>query len=1107
VKEDRKNFLQLACLSTSAFALMATALVPTQTWAQDADDDEEVEEVIVTGSRIKRTGFDTVQPATVVDSEFIDARGFDNIATALNELPGFSPGISNNGGQAGQNVGQNFVNAFGLGSQRTLILINGRRTVGQNTPTIVGTGVGGGLQVDLNIIPTALIDRVETIFTGGAPIYGSDAIAGTVNLIMKDDYEGMDTEVQYGISDRGDAKNYRFRSTMGGNFADGRGNVVFAVEYSNQAGLIGNDRPEYHNGVRSNCTNTGGLERASDGVVTDEVMCADGVNIWQLPDTGYILPGYGAAYMFPGWGNSLVDADGDPVMFDLDGGLIKVSATNPGDSSRGNPGIFFSQGADSQNNPYYTNIRGDTTTFRSPLERYMTMGMGHYDISDNVRFITEFLYSRSESTDERNQPSWSTEFFAPGQGALRINIADNPWVTDELRTLLAVPVAAPTDDDPDAVNIGYDPLDPTAQYFFVTRSNQDMARQINSRNFRDQEVFRYVAGFEGEFESLGRSFDWDLTYTFGQTHATTSQTTMNFERYGLAVDAVSLADDEVGAGVWVIRGGQAMQLAGPSQAGDIACRSTVNPPEDLLQGGRASAGNRNDIDACIPINIMGVNQGADEAVNYLFQNQIALTELQQSVVEGSVATELWEMEAGAVGFAAGFAHRRENGRFDSGQGAILGIDNAAPATNTAGSFQTSEIYGELFIPIAANGAGFMSGVFSNWSVEGAARYVDNNRAGGDTTWTVGSRATLNMFGDAFTFRGNYTEAIRAPSLSELFQPLAQSFFFASDPCDMRFIDQGPAPATRRANCEAEVAAAMAAGELPTDFDLAVHQSVIVNASQPGLTGGNPNLLNESSEAWSLGLVFQPSEWIPGLTISADWTDITINNAMVTPSATQLSRACYDNTAYPDVPLGAGSACDTFSRTVGTGTGYGPDTVNNLPFDLIAPITTVVNAAVREFAGATVNATYEFELADLVSDLEGTIRLTGNYFYLKRDQQTVAGADLDEFHGEQNNAKHTYSVNGVYSNGDFMTMLQWRHSGSFIPSNEFADDRRDVQLVPGWDVFNMTLGYQFTETIRGRFVVDNIFDDRGDSMVQQAYVSNGAYDPFGRRYSFAISTSF
>jgi len=181
----RRESLKSRLLSTSAAALLAFPAAMAGSggaFAQDQDQDqgasEEIEEVVVTGSRIRRAGFDTLQPAVQVDADFVDERGFSNVAQALNEIPAFGlPGASNTGGQSSQNLGQNFVNAFGLGSQRTLTLINGRRTVGQNTPTAVGTGAGSGLQVDLNIIPTALIERIETIFVGGSPIYGSDAVA------------------------------------------------------------------------------------------------------------------------------------------------------------------------------------------------------------------------------------------------------------------------------------------------------------------------------------------------------------------------------------------------------------------------------------------------------------------------------------------------------------------------------------------------------------------------------------------------------------------------------------------------------------------------------------------------------------------------------------------------------------------------------------------------------------------------------------------------------------------------------------------------------------------------------------------------------------------
>lgn len=154
-----------------------------------AQQTEELMEVIVTGTRIRRAGFDTLQATLTADSEQIERRGYTNVAQALNDLPGFGPSGADTVGstQATHNVGQSFVNLFSLGSQRTLVLVNGRRYVTSNTPAL---GQPAGSQVDLNTIPVSLIDRVEVVSIGGAPVYGSDAIAGTVNIILKKDFEG-----------------------------------------------------------------------------------------------------------------------------------------------------------------------------------------------------------------------------------------------------------------------------------------------------------------------------------------------------------------------------------------------------------------------------------------------------------------------------------------------------------------------------------------------------------------------------------------------------------------------------------------------------------------------------------------------------------------------------------------------------------------------------------------------------------------------------------------------------------------------------------------------------------------------------------------------------
>jgi outer membrane receptor protein involved in Fe transport len=203
------------------------------------------EEVVVTGSRIARPNFDSATPSVVIDAAQIENRGFETLGQAINEQPAFGvPGASPVGAAQGGSFGsgQSFVNFLGLGSQRTLTLVNGRRFVTSNTASIFGPSAAGS-QVDLSAINTRLVERVETIAIGGAPIYGSDAIAGTVNVILRRDFEGIEIDGQYGIGEPGDAANYRVRAIAGFNFAGDRGNVVLSGEYNRGEGLVYNDRP------------------------------------------------------------------------------------------------------------------------------------------------------------------------------------------------------------------------------------------------------------------------------------------------------------------------------------------------------------------------------------------------------------------------------------------------------------------------------------------------------------------------------------------------------------------------------------------------------------------------------------------------------------------------------------------------------------------------------------------------------------------------------------------------------------------------------------------------------------------------------------------------
>ncbi|WP_375428560.1 TonB-dependent receptor domain-containing protein [uncultured Sphingomonas sp.] len=211
-----------------------------------ADGEEgDVNEVVVTGSRIPRPETSGVLPGVQVDSVQIQARGFTNALEVLNDIPLVGPGSSpltgNNGGQSAS-LGSAFVDLLDLGTARTLTLVNGRRFVSGNAGSLFVDGNASGSQVDVNVIPAGLISRVDVLTVGGAAAYGSDAIAGVVNYILRDDYEGSEVTGLAGISERGDAAQYTARVLAGRNFMDDRANLTLAAEYNRNDGLLGRDR-------------------------------------------------------------------------------------------------------------------------------------------------------------------------------------------------------------------------------------------------------------------------------------------------------------------------------------------------------------------------------------------------------------------------------------------------------------------------------------------------------------------------------------------------------------------------------------------------------------------------------------------------------------------------------------------------------------------------------------------------------------------------------------------------------------------------------------------------------------------------------------------------
>ena len=204
--------------------------------AQGAAEETAAEMMVVTGSRIARENIDATVPITSLSAAELLQNGSVNVGDRLALLPQFRPTFtSQNSGRFIGTAGLSILDLRGQGTNRTLVLQNGLRHV---------TSQPGASTVDVSTIPVDLIERVDIVTGGNSSVYGSDAIAGVVNFVLKRDFEGIQGRAQAGISSRGDSAQYLATITAGKNFADGRGNIALSLEYNKSDPLFYADRPE-----------------------------------------------------------------------------------------------------------------------------------------------------------------------------------------------------------------------------------------------------------------------------------------------------------------------------------------------------------------------------------------------------------------------------------------------------------------------------------------------------------------------------------------------------------------------------------------------------------------------------------------------------------------------------------------------------------------------------------------------------------------------------------------------------------------------------------------------------------------------------------------------
>jgi outer membrane receptor protein involved in Fe transport len=490
------------------------------------------EDVIVTGSRIARPGFDTLEAATSTDAAELARRGYTNVLEALQATPGFGPAANSQIGTSQGNLGiaQSYADFFGLGSQRTLTLVNGRRFVSSNTVSGAGSAVSPGSQVDLNMIPVGLIDHIETVAIGGAPVYGSDAIAGTVNIILKNKYQGFELTGQTSISSRGDAANQSVHALAGRNFADGRGNIVIAGEYTKQSGMVLANRFPFRYLVPSGNTNP------SDGISSQMVVNA----LHYAPLTPGGLP-YTAAVPYPA--TYIKDSSGNPLAFDPNGNLTLF---NPGTAffqSASGPIPIFGDGGDGLDPARYTSLL-------SPNERYVFNANANFDVTDHINLFVEGTYAHTSGT----KISDLFQFAAPGilgGPSISINI-NNPFLNAQAKQILQA--------------------NGVTGNFLLNRNLNDIVDRFPATNSTD--LYRIVAGLKGDFKVGGESWNWDVSYNYGHSRNYAVFNQINLTRFQAATNAV-----RDGSGNIVCASGGAcvpLNLFGEGAASDAAVNYVID---------------------------------------------------------------------------------------------------------------------------------------------------------------------------------------------------------------------------------------------------------------------------------------------------------------------------------------------------------------------------------------------------------------------------------------------------------------------------------------------------------------------------------------------------
>lgn len=860
-------------LLTGASLLAAAAAAITASPAVAQDDEEAI---VVTGTRIPQANLYTTSPVSQVTGEDIQAQGATRVEDLTNDLPQVFAAQGSNVSNGA--TGTATVNLRGLGAARTLVLIDGHR---------MGYGSPNSVAADLNQIPGAMVERVEVLTGGASAVYGSDAIAGVVNFIMRDDFEGVRLDAQYGFNqhtndyedgflrdeiafrnstnpsqynlppdDVVDGYGKEITAIFGASSPDGRGNVTAYIGYRNNDSVLQRDR-DYSACALANPANSA-RPYAPAGTVH-----------WTCGGSATSYPGY---FYFNGGASTIDQTTGNLVPF-------------------------------TPNNLYNF---GPTNYYQRPDERYTLGAFAHYEINDHVEVYAQAMFSDYRSTA---QIAPSGDFFntntincdnpllnANNAAAIcdvdRVaDIVDDPGTPeDEVADFIADYLDSGGNSNPleaqDVINaslgdqtcnngaldaFGDAFFDPSACSLYIARRNVEGGGRQDDLNYQS---YRMLTGVRGE---IGDNWNYDVSASW--TRVSLSRVYRNDFSVSRLARALNVVDADPGPGV------------------DPQCASVVDGTDPN----------------CVPWDIWTPGGVSQEALNYL---QIPLVQrgstTQQDVIASLTGELPFHLPGAQSNVAASFGAEYRRDAIDSTTDAAFaagdGAGQGGPTLGLQGDTDVFELFTEARIPII-EGAPFAELL----SVDVAYRFSSYDSGVDTDTYKIGAEWAPSS---DLRFRGSYQQAVRAPNVIELFAAQGAGLFnLGYDPCD-DLRDGGGLDDSVPLACIGvnpwQVTEAQSNG--------GPNGSLTNPAGQyNGLFGGNPNLEPEEATTTTLGFVFTPS-FIPGLNISVDHFDIEVTNLITATGAATL-QACYFNNDL--------SACSQINRNPNNGRIWGGNAAYNV----------------------------------------------------------------------------------------------------------------------------------------------------------------------------------